>query len=70
MNAGGLLSLLYETGEADEEGVTERVRGIGGALAALWERAAAEGLPPNVIADRIVEERLAVARASRRERHQ
>jgi leucine dehydrogenase len=69
VNAGGLLSLLFETGEADEEGVTERVRGIGGKLAALWERAASEGLPPNSVADRIVEERLAEARASGRERH-
>ena len=39
VNAGGLLSLLFETGETDEDGVVARVRGIGPASAALWERA-------------------------------
>lgn len=67
VNAGGLLSLLYETGEADEEGVTARVRGIGGRLRELWARAEEEGVPPHVVADRMVEERLAAARGARKE---
>jgi leucine dehydrogenase len=64
-NAGGLLSLLFETGQCDEAGVAERVRAIGPRLAALWERAEAEGLPPHRLADRMVEERLAAARVGR-----
>jgi leucine dehydrogenase len=66
VNAGGLLSLLYETGEADEEGVTARVRGIGDRLTALWDRADAEGALPHRVADRMAEERLAAARSARR----
>ena len=36
VNAGGLLSLLFETGQCDEAEVTERVRAIGPRLSALW----------------------------------
>ena len=64
-NAGGLLSLLFETGQCDEAGVRERVRAIGPRLGALWERAQAEGLPPHRLADRMVEERLTAARRQR-----
>lgn len=64
-NAGGLISLLYETGELDEEGVLLRVREIGARLTHLWERSRAEGEPPHRIADRMAEERLAQARAGR-----
>lgn len=64
-NAGGLLSLLFETGQCDEAGVADRVRAIGPRLGALWERADAEGIPPHRLADRMVEERLAAARAGR-----
>jgi leucine dehydrogenase len=67
VNAGGLLSVLFEKGELDEDGVVERIKDIRGKLAGLWDRARAEGLPPHRMADRIVEERLASARA-RRER--
>jgi glutamate dehydrogenase/leucine dehydrogenase len=66
VNAGGLLSLLFELGETDEEGVTRRVVGIGPRLSELFERARREGTPPHRMADRIVEERLAEARARRR----
>lgn len=61
-NAGGLLSLLFETGQCDEAGVTERVRAIGPRLEALWARAEREGLAPHRLADRMVEERLAAGR--------
>jgi leucine dehydrogenase len=64
-NAGGLLSLLFETGQCDEQGVRDRVRAIGPRLGALWERADAEGLPPHRVAARMVEERLAAARRRR-----
>jgi leucine dehydrogenase len=67
VNAGGLLSVLYETGELDEAGVTARVRAIADTLAGVWARAREEDAPPHRIADRIVEQRLAAARAGRRE---
>ncbi len=67
VNAGGLLSLLYETKQADEEGVVERVRLIGPRLADLWQRSDEEEQPPGVIADRIVEERLALGRRAKSE---
>ena len=69
VNAGGLLSLLYEVGETDEEGVLARVRGIGARLGELLARSDAEGVPPHAVADRIAEERLAEARAARRKGH-
>jgi len=67
VNAGGLLSVLFETGELDERGITARVRGIADTLADVWTRARQEGAPPHRIADRMVEERLAAARAARLE---
>ena len=65
VNAGGLLSVLFEKGETDEEGVVERIRGIGPRLLALWQRAREEGVAPHRVADRIAEERLAAGRARR-----
>jgi leucine dehydrogenase len=62
VNAGGLLSLLYEQGQTDEAGVTRRVEQIGERLAALWARARSEGVAPHRLADRMAEERLAAAR--------
>jgi len=62
VNAGGLLSLLFERGETDEAGIVKRVEAIGPRLASLWEQARAEGLPPQVLADRTVEEKLASIR--------
>jgi len=67
VNAGGLLSLLYETKQTDEEGVVERVRLIGPRLADIWQRADEEELPPGAVADRIVEERLALGRRAKAE---
>jgi leucine dehydrogenase len=64
-NAGGLLSLLYETGETDEKGVIVRVQTIGDRLDEIWTRAGQQGTPPQRTADRIVEERLSAARARR-----
>jgi leucine dehydrogenase len=63
VNAGGLLSVLFEKGDTDEAGVVERIRGIGPRLTALWQRARDEGLAPHRLADRIAEERLAAGRA-------
>lgn len=63
VNAGGLLSVLFEKGHTDEEGVLERIRGIGPRLTVLWQRAREEGVAPHRVADRIAEERLAAGRA-------
>jgi leucine dehydrogenase len=63
VNAGGLLSLLFEQGETDEAGVLARVRAIGGKVAGLLEDARRRGEAPHRAADRIAEERLAQARA-------
>jgi leucine dehydrogenase len=65
-NAGGLLSLLYEVGETDEDGVTLRVKAIGDRLFELLQRSRTENVAPHRLADRIVEERLAAARAAKR----
>ena len=67
VNAGGLLSLLYETKQTDEAGVEERVRMIGPRLADIWQRSEEEEEPPGVIADRIVEERLELGRRAKSE---
>ena len=67
VNAGGLLSLLYETKQTDEAGVEERVRMIGPRLADIWQRSEEEEEAPGIIADRTVEERLALGRRARSE---
>lgn len=67
VNAGGLLSVLFETGDLDEKGVVARVRAIAETVAGVWARAREEGAPPHRVADRMVEDRLAAARARRRE---
>ena len=66
VSAGGILSLLYERGEADEAGTRARVERIGQDLVELVDAAAAEGIPPFKLAERRVEERLAAARAKGR----
>lgn len=68
VNAGGLLSLLHERGELDEDGVRERVRAIGPRVREILESAADDDLPPHVIADRIAHERLRAAREAKRAR--
>lgn len=65
VNAGGLLSVLFETGVLDETGIVARVQRIGADLAELLDRAERQSAPPFRVADRVVAERLAVARAAR-----
>lgn len=66
VNAGGVLSLLYETGATDEAGVVARVERLGADLDELLDAAAAAGVPPFRLAERRVAERLAAARRPRR----
>ena len=58
VNAGGLLSLLFETGQTDEAGVLARVRAIGPRVHGLLQRARDAGTPSHRLADRVVQERL------------
>jgi len=62
VNAGGLLSLLFETGQCDEAEVTARVRAIGPRLSSLWQQADETGRPPHRVADERVAARLGAAR--------
>ena len=63
VNAGGLLSVLWERGETDVDGVVARTRQIGDTLTAVLVRARASGRPPHRVADELVEQRLLAARA-------
>lgn len=64
VNAGGLLSVLFETGVLDEVGIVARVQRIGADLASLLDRAEGAGAPPFRVAEQVVAERLAAARAA------
>jgi leucine dehydrogenase len=66
VNAGGLLSVLYESGVLDEAGVVARVERIGADLGELLDRAGRESAPPFRVADRVVAERLSASRAGKR----
>lgn len=66
VNAGGLLSLLFELREVDEEGVVERVKEIGPRLARIFARAKEDREAPLRVADRLVEQRLQEARGAAR----
>jgi leucine dehydrogenase len=63
VNAGGLISVLWERGEADRDEVVRRAAAIGETVRRIFDRATREGAPPHRIADRMAEERLAQARA-------
>ena len=64
VNAGGLLSLLHETGDLDEDAVLERVRGIGRRFREIALQAREEERSPAEVAERLARSRL----AERRER--
>jgi leucine dehydrogenase len=58
VNAGGLLSVLFEKGVLDEPQIVARVKGIADTLEDVWARARDEGVPPHRVADRMAEERI------------
>ena len=64
VNAGGLISILWERGDADREEVEARVAAIGSTLGLVLDRAKREGEPPHRVADRMAEERIAEARGN------
>jgi leucine dehydrogenase len=65
VNAGGLVSILWERGETDLAGVVARTAAIGDTLATVLERARREGAPPFRVADLMAEERIAAAREAK-----
>ncbi|MCB9377449.1 MAG: Glu/Leu/Phe/Val dehydrogenase [Holophagales bacterium] len=64
VSAGGVLSLLLETGATDEAGLVARVERLGADLVELLDAAEAKSVPPFRLAERRVAERLASARRS------
>jgi leucine dehydrogenase len=67
VSAGGLASLLFESGELGAEAVRDRVREIGTRVGELLRQALDEDRAPFRVADGMVEERLEAARERRRE---
>ncbi len=57
INAGGIIDVCYEHTGYDAEVVQRHIERIGATLRTIFERAAADGLPTAVIADRLAEER-------------
>ncbi len=71
INAGGLINIYYEGGQAGQNGYSKEAafahcERIGQTVAQILERAAAEKKPTFLMADQIVEERLAKARAAKK----
>lgn len=57
INAGGIIKVCYEYLNKPESAVEAHVHEIGSTLMEIFERAAHEGLPTSVIADRVAEAR-------------
>jgi leucine dehydrogenase len=66
INAGGVISTALEGPSFDPGKLVAHVDMIPVTLAGIFARAAAEGLPTSVVADRVARERLIQARARRR----
>jgi len=62
INAGGLISALYEMALADRQTVMARTAGIEARLRLVFDRSHRDAIPTNEAADRLVEERLRAAR--------
>jgi leucine dehydrogenase len=58
INAGGIIDVWYERrGKFDRDAMVEHIEGIGGTLSEIFTRARADGLPTNMVADQVAEER-------------
>ena len=69
INAGGLINIYYEGGQAgvggyNKQAAFDHCAKIGATVAQILERSKAEKKPSFLIADTIVEEKLAKARAA------
>ena len=58
INAGGIIDVCAERLGEDAAGVRARVERIGATLTAIFEQAESEGLPTQLVADRLAERRL------------
>ncbi|HND97974.1 MAG TPA: amino acid dehydrogenase, partial [Plasticicumulans sp.] len=56
--AGGIIDVCAERLGEDAAGVRARVERIGATLTAIFEQAESEGLPTQLVADRLAERRL------------
>ena len=63
INAGGIIVISHEGPDYDRRVAFEHIAGIGPRLAEIFARSEREGVLPNVIADRMAEERIARRRA-------
>jgi leucine dehydrogenase len=66
VNAGGLISAAVGLTGEDPNGpvAQEKVAAIGRTLDEIYRRSQSDGLPPEILADRVAEERLDAARAA------
>jgi len=66
INAGGVINIAEELGRTyDPDRARRSVERIADTLAAVFARARRDTVPPHVAADRLAEERIAAARATR-----
>ena len=64
INAGGIINISHEGRRYDKSRAFNHIAGIDEKLAELFERAEAERVPTNVMADRLAEERVAGRRSA------
>lgn len=62
INGGGIIRVAAQIENWSDAEVERRVLGIAGTLSTIFERAARDGEPTNVIADRMAEERIALGK--------
>ncbi len=65
VNAGGVISIAPDRPGMSSEDMKNRISRIGDTLTMIFARAQADGVGPEVIADRMAEERIAAARRNR-----
>lgn len=58
INAGGVIAIAYEYRDNGYDGLERDIDKIGETLTEVYRRAEAEGVPTNIIADKIAEERM------------
>lgn len=63
INGGGVIRVAAQIENWSDNEVERRVLGIADTLSAIFERAARDGEPTNVIADRMAEERIALGKS-------
>jgi leucine dehydrogenase len=69
INAGGIINISHEGAAYDKAAAFDHCANIHDTLARLFQRAEAENIAPNRMADRMAEERIAQARKTRAHAH-